>query len=152
MRFESKLHAFYTLKTNMTSLLPNWQQEIIDLHQFFQDWFQGTLPKIQSAFSRFEDVLHPQFHLISPQGKSLSKRYLTKQLFSAFGTSPTVKIWIENPQLHIQTEQFAIATYHELQSTDTTPPTTRISTVTFAPNSFAPNQLHWLHVHETWLA
>ncbi len=133
----------------MSQQLPNWHQEVIDLHQFFQDWFRAELPKTEEAFNRFSKVMHSSFHIISPRGQMASREQIVSALFNAHGQSPTVKIWIEKAQLHFEGEKQLIVTYHEMQTVDGDE-TDRISTAVFQHDPDGPNQLTWLHVHETW--
>ncbi|KIL49539.1 hypothetical protein [Jeotgalibacillus soli] len=35
-----------------------WEIEIIEIHEFFEEWFQGTLPDTPEVFERLEGILH----------------------------------------------------------------------------------------------
>lgn len=129
----------------------NWQKEIIDLHHFFQDWFNGALPKTDASFDRFRSVLHPQFHIIAPSGGLTAKPSLLDGLFAAHGQNKQIQIWVENLNLQWESDTMLLATYEEHQATGEKQ-TARISTVAFVPTPNLPNGVQWLHVHETWLS
>ena len=130
--------------------LPNWHQEVIDLHQFFQDWFRADLPQTEAVFARFDEAMHPTFHIIPPSGALVPKEKIVAGLYNGHGQSPEIEIWIEDAQLQFQSDHFLIVTYHELQ-VNNNQKTDRISTAVFQPDANLPNQLRWLHVHETWV-
>ncbi|MEM7332724.1 MAG: hypothetical protein AAF490_11580 [Chloroflexota bacterium] len=134
----------------MSLSLPNWHQEVVDLHQFFQEWFRADLPQTKTAFSRFAQVMHPTFHIVPPSGSLIPREKIVTGLYEGHGQSPHIKIWIEDAQLQYEGEQFLIVTYHEKQENNGEV-TDRLSTAVFQPNPDLPNQLSWLHVHETWV-
>ena len=132
-------------------------QEVIDLHQFFQDWFQGVLPKTDHAFARFAGVMDPAFHIVTPSGRKISIDTLGPGLRQAHGTwtrdsdeGQGSRIWIKNTEVRPLTEELALVTYEEWQTrTGTTKG--RLSTAILQRDPEAPNGVRWLHVHETWL-
>lgn len=135
----------------MKKQLPNYQKEIIELHQFFQDWFQGKLPQTHKAFQRFSHVLHSAFTIIPPSGALVHRDVILDGLYKGYAQNSEIEIWVSNITLHYHMPQFLIATYHEHQKT-VDGETRRISTVTFQPDNECVNNLSWLHVHETWLS
>ncbi|GAB4518067.1 MAG: hypothetical protein OHK0046_25350 [Anaerolineae bacterium] len=127
----------------------DYAQEIIDLHQFFEDWFNARLE--QSAFSRFADTMAAHFVIISPGGQLSERPALLDGLRAAYGQRPGLRIWIENIRLRHQQNTLLIVTYEEWQQHNDSPPTARLSTVVFQQEAAMPHGLMWLHVHETWL-
>lgn len=136
----------------MTSnqLLPTFHREIVELHQFFEDWFAGRLSKTDDAYTRFTQVIGEGFTIIAPEGTISKRDKLLDNLFSAHKQRPQTRIWIENVRLCHQWADNLIATYEEWQASDDTQ-TARLSTVVFRQKDGTPNGLEWLHVHETWL-
>ena len=126
------------------------QQEIVELHQFFQDWFTGVLLADDAAFARFSQVLGDTFIIISPDGRALSRNPLLESLRGMHGAHKGQRIWIENVQLRHQADNLALVTYEEWQEVAENK-TGRLSTVLFQVKPDTPNGLEWLHVHETWL-
>lgn len=130
--------------------LPPWHAEIVELHEFFQGWLDGTLPPTDAAFARLVDSTGAQFTLISPSGELATREALLRDLRAAHGSRPGWRMWIERAQLRCQRGGLAVATYEEWQQ-DAAGTTARISTAVLAEQAGAPNGLAWLHVHETWL-
>lgn len=132
------------------------ETEIRELHQFFETWFNGDCEQTESNFARFRDVLDDEFQLISPCGDIDDRDALLESLWNAWGhptdEGDTMSIWIEDCQIRHQTSDTVLATYQEWQQTNDDDPSTRLSTVLFHRDDQGPNQLRWLHVHETWLA
>ena len=125
------------------------RKEIIELHQFFEDWFTGHLPKTEAAFSRMDEVMGKEFIIIMPQGRKVKRAPLLKGLYDAHGAQPGIRIWIENVQLHAADRPLVVAEYEEWQQTDGAP-VSRYSTAVFREKEHTPNGLEWVHVHETW--
>ncbi len=133
------------------------RQEVLDLHQFFQDWFRGELPQTDEAFDRFSGVMDDSFHIVSPGGRKTAIEPLRAGLRSAFGSwrpasveSEGSRIWIENTQFQALNEDLSLVTYEEWQKNEG-PAKGRLSTAVFRRDPEAPNGVRWLHVHETWL-
>ncbi len=129
-----------------------FKKEIVELHQFFQDWFNGTIPNDEATFARFANVLDASFAIVSPAGKLATRDALLSGLHKAYAHSEQNpgRIWIENVVVRQEEAGFILVTYEEWQSfNDVT--NGRYSTVIFIPSANSPNGLHWLHVHETWL-
>jgi len=128
-------------------------KEVEELHQFFQDWFNGSVENSVTSFARFTDVMHADFTMIAPNGKQTNRGALKGSLFMMYGKRPSIKIWIENPEFRFLSNNTAMLTYEEWQQeNEDAEPSTRISTVIFeqSPDSpTLPNNVTWLHVHET---
>lgn len=126
------------------------QKEIVELHQFFQDWFNGHRQPTEENFARVADVLNDEFIYIDPGGRLTEYAALMGRLRRAANTRRNFKIWIENFRFHRQEGDLALATYEEWQE-DAGATSVRLSTVLFREKANTPNRLEWLHVHETWL-
>lgn len=127
------------------------RQEILDLHQFFEEWFAGRLPNTDAAFARATVALGDAFVLVGPNGRLTDRHTLMNGLRGEHNGRSSFRIWIQNFQLQQQHGDIAIATYEEWQDIDDTI-TTRLSTAVFQQDPTAPNGVKWLHVHETWVA
>lgn len=125
-------------------------REIVELHEFFQDWFTGDRDDHPATFARFTAVMDSDFVIIGPDGILTTFPTLVDRLRSAYGRFPCTRIWTENHQRHQQLGNWAICTYEEWQATQEVT-TARLSTVIFQADDRAPNGVRWLHVHETWL-
>ena len=125
-------------------------REVIELHDFFQAWLEGSTPQTESVFRRFTDVNDPAFLLIGPHGRAIDLAAAHRWIWEAWKTRPNSRLWTEAHTLRYSTTEMAVMTYHELQLNDGVP-SRRLSTVVFRQEPAAPNGLVWVHVHETWM-
>ncbi|WP_420644153.1 hypothetical protein [Candidatus Leptofilum sp.] len=130
----------------------NCEKEIIELHQFFQDWFNGEIPEEDDIFARFSAVMADGFYIVSPNGRLTLRTPLVENLrqLHANSHSNPGKIWIQDVQIRHQSEDLILATYEEWQEFNGET-TSRLSSVLFQVDDSAPNGLAWLYVHEIWL-
>jgi hypothetical protein len=127
------------------------QSEIVQLHQFFQDWYNGKLPHNGAAFQRCEDVLAPGFTMVPPNnGKVLERLPLLGVLWNLHEAKVGIEFWIEDIQIRHQNGNAILATYQEWQKYNRVV-TARLSSALFEKAHSTPNGVHWLHVHETWI-
>lgn len=126
-------------------------QEIVELHDFFTGWFAGDLDP--EAFSRLEESLDGDFHLISPSGDIDDRDALLESVRQAHGSrGADFSIRIEHIEPRCTHGDVHVATYEEIQPVDSDGPARRRSTVVFAEDLGRPNGLRWLHVHEVALS
>lgn len=132
-----------------------YQTEIIELHRFFQHWFNGELPDNDESFSRFSDVMAPGFEIVSPNGRWTDRDSLIAALRSSHGQwkdqGEPGKIRIEHYRLMHTEGPLALVTYEEWQEVGGES-RGRLSTALFKMREGTPNGVEWLHVHETWLS
>lgn len=129
---------------------PIYEKEIVELHDFFQDWFNAVLPQTQEAFNRMDHVIDRRFAIVMPAGSRVEREVLLSRLFGAHGARSGIRIWIANVRLLIESDELAVVEYEEWQEEGVTT-TSRYSTVVFRRQRDAPNGLVWIHVHETWI-
>jgi hypothetical protein len=129
-------------------------QEIIELHRFFEDWFTGKLGPTDAAFSRFPSVLADAFEIISPSGEVSDRDTIVERVRGAHGAfaDPSLgyRIWIDGYRGRSLGGGLYLANYEEWQESGGVA-RGRLSTVIFRRNSSAPNGIQWVHVHEVWL-
>lgn len=134
------------------------EKEIHDLHQFFEDWFNGVLAPSEENLARVADVLAPGFVLIGPDGRATYREPLIRRLRRAHGSwrepgsdSPgTRRIRIEGFQTRLIEGPTAIAVYEEWHENGDEHKG-RISTAFFRLEHGLPNEVRWYHLQETWL-
>lgn len=132
------------------------EQEVIELHRFFEAWFLGDLPDTDEGFARFAGVMGERFRIVSPSGAMTGIDRLGPSLRGAHGAwaSDDVKgrIWIENVDVRILDERagLCLVTYEEWQEKGA-PARGRRSSAVLKRDTAAVAGLRWLHVHETWL-
>jgi hypothetical protein len=124
--------------------------EIHDLHQFFQDWFSGSIPQTEANFTRVTTALAPTFVLVSPDGTLVDYAMVITWLRGDYGTRPGFRLWVEEITLRQQQGDLILATYVERQQLGEQT-NARLSSALFQRHAAAPNGVVWLHVHETWL-
>lgn len=127
----------------------NWvldiTKEIIDLHEFFQNWFNGTIP--ESDFTRFSKVMDAGFQIISPRGDLTNISDLVDILTNAYAKNKKIKISVAEVTVKLLSTNLFLATYKEIQNIGKET-TSRISSAIFKRSM--TNKFTWLHVHETW--
>lgn len=123
--------------------------EIDALHQCFEAWFNGRVPRNAETFDRIDTALGAAFVIVLPQGGKVERAPLLKGLYDAHGSRQGIRIWIENVQVLEEDRALVIAEYEEWQE-EGGETTSRHSTVVFRRNDGNPNGLEWFRVHETW--
>ncbi len=130
--------------------------EVVELHQFFQDWFNAALESSDESFARFADVIDEDFVIISPNGVMTARGPLVDRLRKSYGGSKTgegdtgARIWIENYRLHRVAGDLAVVTYEEWQDLGGEV-RGRLSSAVFGRREGTPNGVVWLHLHEVWM-
>ncbi|QPC83896.1 hypothetical protein G4Y79_05825 [Phototrophicus methaneseepsis] len=130
--------------------MPDFEREINELHAFFMNWFQAKLPKTREAYARFEQVTHPDFHIVGPNGVLTAGSTLKESIYEQYNQRGDARLWIKNYQHRAQHGDLHIVTYEEWQENGGKT-TARLSTAVFIEDAAAPNGAQWLHVHETWI-
>lgn len=126
----------------------NYNQEITELHQFFQDYFSGKIPV--EAIARFEQTLAAGFTLIDSSMTIIGYDAI-KQIIQGLHAQRIGRlIWVENIVLRHDLADIVIVSYEEWQATEEKT-TQRACSVVFKKDAAAPNGLLWLHVHESGL-
>ncbi|MFQ5740984.1 MAG: hypothetical protein ACE5JX_18435, partial [Acidobacteriota bacterium] len=91
------------------------RKEVLQLHQFFRDWFSGRLQ--EKDFGRCSAVLAESFQIITPAGELVERAELLRGLRSARGrfASRPLRLWIENYGGRSLAPGVELATYEEWQ-------------------------------------
>jgi len=137
-------------------MIDNCRKEVLELHTFFEDWFNARLPDTDEAFSRLESVLDPDFLMITPGAKKIPYTTLLHNLrtMTRYYT-PAEKpssIWIRNIEAEKISESLCLVLYEEWQGNrEKTDGKGRVSTAIFKKSRHSPNNVSWLHLHETWI-
>ena len=125
------------------------RDEVIELHRFFQDWFNAVLEP--DGFSRFTGVMADGFVIVTPDGGLVGLAELSDGLRGAHGRwQGEGRIWIEGFRLHRVEGDVAVVTYEEWQD-EGGEVKGRLSTALFRRREGTPNGVEWLHLHEVWL-
>jgi len=142
--------------TNENSDISPVAREIIELHEFFVDWFTGRCEKSEAYFTEHL-VSHfaSDFQMIPPSGDLLAGEALFSGLNEIYASNPDFGIQVRNIQeRRISGTQLVIVTYEEWQKAalNSTPPNNvRISSGVLELGDAFPNGVRWLHLQETAL-
>ena len=129
---------------------------VLDLHQFFEDWFNARLPNTTESLVSFRDVLSEDFQYVGPAGFLIDKSIIFEN-----GTWPGHGWWIkdgakggktrvENFAFRRLSESTALVTFEYWQDKGESK-RGRQNTAIFRLDPSMPHGVVWLHVQETWL-
>ena len=124
--------------------------EIHGLHAFFQDWYRGAIENSDPSFVRLQDVLAPEFTLITADGYVVPRAQLLPLMRGEYATKPEIEMWVENVQLRLDAGEILVATYEEHGVTANGKRATLITAVLRAKPE-TPNGVEWVHIHEVGL-
>ncbi len=126
--------------------------EVLDLHRFFEEWFQGECPPTELA--RLTDALAVDFELITPGGVALGVEELVRGLKAGHarhtGADPPFEIEIADLRVRPVGDDLAVAVYEERQ-TGPSGANQRLSSALLRRQDDTPNGVEWVHLHEVWL-
>lgn len=117
-------------------------KEIVDLHRFFSDWYNGNCPNDDEFFSKkMTSRFDPEFKIVLTDGASLDLNGISQKIRQSYGSKDHFEIDIRNVRLLEENDDgFVTASYEEWQNEEG-----RHSTVKFSNKDKA---LRWTFVHE----
>ncbi|WP_299083088.1 nuclear transport factor 2 family protein [uncultured Ruegeria sp.] len=123
-------------------------KEIVDLHEFFTEWFNGTADRDQLG-SQFLSRLDENVVFIPPEGHILTGEMLKGGFDRDFGTNKGFRIRIRDVTIRREVGDLVMATYTEWQvgATQSERENARVTSVLMKMTS----PVTWLHIQETWL-
>jgi hypothetical protein len=126
--------------------------EIVELHQFFEDWFRAKLPRTEDDFKRVSEVLDERFEIISPRGDLMTKEKLLAVLWEFYGgyREQQYRIWTEGHRSRGLAEGQLLVTYREWEEWEGRKQG-RLTSAVLGKDERAPHGVKWLHVHEVWI-
>lgn len=135
-------------------MIDRCEQEIIDLHRFFERWLAGEQEASPEALARLADVLSERFLLISPEGERRERRAVIEEVRRGHGSRQRAgrrfRIRIEGIEGRLREGGLCLMSYEEWHELDGAAHG-RLSSALFRERPDAPNGVEWLHLHETWL-
>ncbi len=118
--------------------------EVAQLHEFFQGWFQGDLAT--DEFGRCESALAEGFSIVTPGGELIHREELLTALRRHRGREPgSFTIDTVSRKCH-RVNDVHLVTYEERQSGPRS--TVRLSTAAITEGG---GRFSWHSVHETWV-
>ncbi len=133
----------------MSTLLDDIRREIVDLHDFFTDWFNGSAAK-DRLDAQVLPRLHPDFTFVPPEGVLMTRDHLAAGLRQAHGSNSGFRIQIRDVVVRHEIGNRVLATYTEWQTgarQSAKADNARFSTVLMELG----DTVTWLHLQETWL-
>lgn len=123
-------------------------KEIVDLHDFFTKWFNGTADRGQLG-PKFLSRLDDNVVFIPPEGHILTGEMLKGGFDRGFGTNKDFRIQIRDVTIRQEIGDLVLATYTEWQvgATQSEHKNARVTSVLMKMTS----PVTWLHIQETWL-
>ena len=125
--------------------------EVENLHQFIQQWFNGSIPKTEDAFARLSTSWPHGFTLIDPHNKCHSSTELLKSTYQLHGQFTKLSIQIKSIRVTSHLSGAAVAVYEEWH-VEPIESEARLCSATFAVEADHPGRLSWVHIHESKLA
>lgn len=124
-------------------------KEIVDLHDFFTAWFNGTAEPDELE-PKFLSRLHEKLVFIPPEGHLISGPMLREGFNNGYGTNPNFKIQIRDVSIKHEVGKTVLATYTEWQTGSTLAEHANNARVTSVLMDLGVH-VTWRHIHETWL-
>src|SRR5262245_47139434 len=122
-------------------------REIVALHEFFVAWFRpGPAPDFRAC----EDAFHPDFQMVTPDGRLLARTEIIQGIRAARGAlAPSLTIEVLDIRTLWQEADAALLTYIEQQYREGRTTRRRSSALLLRAVS-APRGILWRHLQETW--
>lgn len=126
---------------------------IVDIHNFFTDWVNGTCPGDPETFKKNAlDRISDSIVAVFPSGNSFGKQDFKGYMQSIYGSNPAFRIKIRDIQLRHHVGDVVMVSYKEWQrdAKDSDEPNNGRQTSMLMRDRDADG-LEILMVHETWL-
>lgn len=133
----------------MEAVVEDVRREVVDLHAFFVDWFNGTVDR-DHLEPRFLSHMSEDVVFISPEGRTMGREQLRAAFDQGHGANPGFRIEVRDVEIRRHIGSMVLITYTEWQIGSKTPPHANNARLTSAliETGSPPS---WLHIHETWL-
>lgn len=125
------------------------RNEIIDLHDFFTEWFNGTVDRNQLE-PRFLSRLDKNVAFIPPEGRVVGGDGLKVLFEKGYGSNSEFRIQIRDVKIRHRIGDTVLATYTEWQTGAVHSAKANNARVTSVLMEIGP-PVRWLHIHETLL-
>jgi len=133
----------------MNILLDDVRNEIINLHDFFVSWFNGTVRQ-DELDSRFLSRLDKNLTFIAPEGSVFSVSDLATNFQQAYGINKEFRIQIRDVKICQTMTDHILVTYTEWQVGAKASEKSSNARITSALLT-KTKPFKWLHIQETWL-
>jgi hypothetical protein len=133
---------------SMSQLTQAAIQEVYDCHVLIETWFHGKDDATADVLNKLLVAFDSHFSMVNPGGGELDATGLETFLSGMHGARPTVKIEVTVPQVVVDSDDFCVLRYQELQHLDGSL-LHRSSTAVFCNDG--TGRAKWRHLHETWM-
>lgn len=121
--------------------------EILELHRFFEDWFNSRIPEQEESLNHVKAALSDEFTMVTPSAILLKRSEVISNIRSAYGLylredKPST-IEIKNMRGRLMGTGICLMIYEEWQDSKG-----RLSSALFKNAKGTPNEVAWLHLHE----
>jgi hypothetical protein len=122
--------------------------EVLELHALLEAWLGGGAP---GDLGRLEAALAPDFRMVPPGGALLGREQVLAMLTDARAArGASFHIVVDEADAVEVGDDLCLVTYVERQA-GPDGPTSRRSSALLRDAPGAPNDVQWLHLHETWI-
>ena len=126
------------------------QKEIVQIHQYFENWYNGSCSKDDAEFdlnvsNRFCD----NFKIVMPDGTLYQKNEILSVIKDGFGTSRDFKIEIKMISAEAIEKDIFLALYEEWHTEPGSNKEGRIAAVILKKNDQCLLGFEWVHCHES---
>jgi hypothetical protein len=124
-------------------------KEVVDLHNFFTEWFNGTVERGQLD-PQFLSRLDTNIIFIPPEGHIMTGDMLRGGFDRGYGANKDFRTKIRDVMIRHEIGDLVMATYTEWQMGAALSAEKNNARVTSVVVKMT-NPVTWLHIHETWL-
>ncbi|ATG45632.1 hypothetical protein [Phaeobacter piscinae] len=124
-------------------------KEVVDLHDFFTEWFNGTVERDQLD-PQFLSRLDKNVTFIPPEGHIMTGDMLRGGFDRGYGANKDFRTKIRDVTIRHEVGDLVMATYTEWQTGAALSAEKNNARVTSVVVKMS-NPVTWLHIHETWL-
>lgn len=124
-----------------------YRKEVLELHQFLNDWLKGEVPKGSGRPERFAQALAEDLCVIHPSGKRGTKADAVRAFSAAYGEKPPgYALEIGRVETRMIGEGLCLATYEERHRGE--PGRARVATALLRSRADGRG-IEWLFLQET---
>lgn len=126
------------------------QKEIVQIHQYFEDWYNGSSAEDYIEFdlnvsNRFCD----NFKIVMPDGTLYQRNEILKVIKDGYGTGDNFQIEIKMISTEAIKEDLFLVLYEEWHSESGKDRAGRIAAVILKKNDECVLGYEWIHCHES---
>lgn len=138
-----RVHAHRMKITEMVA------QEVQNLHQFFELWFNGVVSKTADTFTRVTSAWSEPFTLVDPTNQIHTSASLLSDTFDFHGSFPNLLIQIHKLSVSATDDYSVAVALYEERHINGIETEVRLCSATFVRQEISSHGTKWLHIHES---